>query len=198
MLTNIARHAEYTVGLEIMVDVVGLLDRVRKNDSEAFSLLSDKYSGLVHNLVNKFTRDDMTREDIEDMSQEAQMLLYKAARTYNVDSGLTFGLYARTCIKNGLITLERKRKREIKRINAELSEFEISVPDTTDYIDEAESATALMEKIKDVLSPRELAVFKCLTLDYKHAEISAKLGVSVKSVENAVFRIKKKLGTLLF
>ena len=92
----------------------------------------------------------------------------------------------------------RKQNNEVKRINAEISDVELSVPDTTDNIDEAESAEALMEKIKEVLSDRELAVFKYLTLDYKHPQIAKEMKISVKSVENTVFRIKKKLGTLLF
>lgn len=181
-----------------MLEEYELLDRIRDNDSSAFAELSEKYSGLTQSLVCKFSHDDMTREDIEDLSQEAQMLLYKAARTYNKDSGLTFGLYARICIRNGFITLMRKRSNEVERISTEISDVELSVPDTTDNIDEAESAEALMEKIKDVLSERELTVFKYLTLDYKHSQIAKEMGISVKSVENTVFRIKKKLGTLLF
>lgn len=183
---------------DFMLEEYELLELIRDNDSDAFAKLSEKYSGLTQSLVRKFSRDDMTREDIEDLSQEAQMLLYKAARTYNKESGLTFGLYARICIRNGFITLMRKQNNEVKRINAEISDVELSVPDTTDNIDEAESAEALMEKIKEVLSDRELAVFKYLTLDYKHPQIAKEMKISVKSVENTVFRIKKKLGTLLF
>ena len=183
---------------DFMLEEYELLELIRDNDSDAFAKLSEKYSGLTQSLVRKFSRDDMTREDIEDLSQEAQMLLYKAARTYNKESGLAFGLYARICIRNGFITLMRKQNNEVKRINAEISDVELSVPDTTDNIDEAESAEALMEKIKEVLSDRELAVFKYLTLDYKHPQIAKEMKISVKSVENTVFRIKKKLGTLLF
>lgn len=181
-----------------MIDETVILQRVRDNDDQAFSLLSDKYSRLVSSLVNSFSHEDATREDIEDMTQEAQVLLYKAARTYSADSGLSFGLYARTCIRNGLISLERKRKREIKRVNLEISEFDLPGPDTTDRIDEADAASVLMQKIEDMLSPLELDVFICLTLDYKHTDICKKLGITAKAAENAVYRIKKKLGTLLF
>ena len=181
-----------------MIDEAVILQRVRDNDDQAFSALSDKYARLVSSLVKSFCSDDTTREDIEDMTQEAQVLLYKAARTYNTDSGLSFGLYARTCIRNGLISLERKRKREIKRVNLELSEFDLPVPDTTDRIDEADAASVLMQKIEGLLSPLELNVFICLTLDYKHTEICKRLNITLKAVENAVYRIKKKLGTLLF
>lgn len=172
-----------------------MISRIKNNDGRAFSELSEKYSALIHSMINKYSCETMTYEDAEDLHQEAQMLLLKAARTYDSDSGLTFGLYARICIRNGLVTLERKRRRTLKSVD--LSD-QLSVPDTTDFVDEIESAHALIGKIACVLSKREFSVFRCLTLDYNHDEIAMKLNVSKKSVENTVFRIKKKLGTLLF
>ena len=173
---------------------LGLIKRVADGDEEAFSELSKKYDALVNGMVNKFTRESMTYEDVEDLGQEAQMLLLKAARTYDSESGLTFGLYARICMRNGFVSLERKRSRDPKKVD--LSE-ELSVPDTTDYINELESAGALLEKIREGLSEREFDVFKCLTLDMSHKDIAKRFDTTVKSVENTVYRIKKKLGALL-
>ena len=173
---------------------LSLIKRVSGGDEEAFSELSAKYAALVRSMVNKFTRESMTYEDIEDLGQEAQMLLLKAARTYDSESGLTFGLYARICMRNGFVSLERKRNKDPKKVD--LSE-EIPVPDTTDFINELESAGALLEKIRTCLSEKEFDVFKCLTLDMSHSDIAQRLGTTVKSVENTVYRIKKKLGALL-
>ncbi len=177
-----------------MVEECKLIERVRNNDNKAFCELSEKYSALTRSMVSKYSREGMTREDIEDLYQEAQMILLEAARTYDIESGLTFGLYARICIRNGFITLERKRSRSPKSVD--LSE-ELAVPDTTDSVEELESAQVLMQKISKLLSERELSVFKCLMLDYTNKQIAEKFGVSAKSVENAVYRIKKKLGALL-
>ncbi|MBE6606893.1 MAG: sigma-70 family RNA polymerase sigma factor, partial [Ruminococcaceae bacterium] len=123
------------------------------------------------------------------------LILLKAARTYDKESGLTFGLYARICIRNGFITLERKHSHDPKSVD--LSE-ELAVPDTTNYIEELEHAEYLMKKIRDILTKREVFVFKYLILDYKYSQIADELKISQKSVENTVYRIKKKLGTLLF
>ena len=178
-----------------MVEERDLIERVKDNDESAFRELSEKYAALIERLVSKHRLDFMTREDIEDLHQEAQLILLKAARTYDKESGLTFGLYARICIRNGFITLERKRNRVFK--SADLSE-ELAVPDTTNYIEELENAEYLMKKIKEILTNREMSVFKYLVLDYKYGQIADELNISTKSVENTVYRIKKKLGTLLF
>ncbi len=179
----------------LMIEERNLIERVKDNDESAFRELSEKYSALTESMVASHRRDFMTREDIEDLYQEAQLILLKAARTYDKESGLTFGLYARICIRNGFITLERKRRRDPKSVD--LSK-ELAVPDTTNYIEELENAEYLMKKIREILTKREISVFRYLILDYKHSQIADELEISQKSVENTVYRIKKKLGTLLF
>lgn len=174
-----------------------LLASVREGDERSFSQLSQKYASLVSSLVRKFSHEGMTREDIEDLEQEAQMLLYKAAQTYNSESGLTFGLYAGICIRNGFVTIARKRKNESRYVCEELDEVALSVPDTTELVGEKDSASVLMEKIRSVLSEREYQVFKLMILDCKNSCIAKEIGISTKSVENAIFRIKKKLGAML-
>lgn len=180
-----------------MIEDSVLIDKIRENDDRAFEQLSEKYSGLVQKLVSRSAHGMLTHEDREDLTQEAQVLLYKAARTYDGDSGLTFGLYAGICIRNGLISLARKRKKETECVDGDYDFSDIAVPDTTETVSEEESALALMEKIRGRLSERELAVFKYMTLDYKNSRIAKELGISPKAVENAVFRIKKKLRALL-
>lgn len=180
-----------------MINDVELLAMVRDEDSNAFALLSERYTPLVKSLISKYSSEFMTREDVEDLEQEAQVMLFKAAKTYDAESGLTFGLYARICINNGLVSLLRKEKGKIERINADLGELELTSPDTTGCVCDEESAGALMNKIKGVLSEKEYAVFGYMILDYRNSQIAKMLGVSVKSVENTVFRIKKKLRVLL-
>ena len=177
--------------------VLKLLERVRKNDSRAFEELSDLYGGMINKVVKSFVRDGMTREDAEDLEQEAKLFLLKAARTYDSASGLTFGLYARICVKNGLVSLERKRKSLPQTADFEIEDMNIAVPDTTIDVDENESAARLLEKIRKVLSKNEIEVLNLRLAGLARAEIAGKLGVSVKSVDNAVSRIKQKLRVLL-
>lgn len=178
-------------------NVAELLKEIADNDSRAFEELFSMYGGMMYSLVGNFVSEDATREDVEDLEQEAKMLLLNAARTYDSSSGLTFGLYAKICVKNGLITISRKKKNEIKTDGVDIDELNISVPDTTIDVDESESAEQLLDKLCAILSENETDVLKLRIDGFSNPEIAAKLGVSTKSVENAVFRIKQKLRTVM-
>lgn len=174
-----------------------LLKGIAENDSRAFEELSSMYGGMMYSLVGSFVGDEATREDIEDLEQEARMLLLNAARTYEPASGLTFGLYAKICVKNGLITLNRKKKKEIRTDGVDIDELDIAVPDTTVDVDENESASQLLDRLCAILSKNETEVLKLRVDGFSNPEIAARLGIGVKSVENAVFRIKQKLKTVM-
>ncbi len=177
--------------------IAELLEGIADNDSRAFEELSSMYGGMMYSLVGSFVSEEATREDIEDLEQEAKVLLLNAARTYDPASGLTFGLYAKICVKNGLITLSRKKKNEIKTDAVDIDELNIAVPDTTIDVDESESASQLLDRLCAVLSENETEVLKLRIDGFSNPEISARLGISVKSVENSVFRIKQKLRTIM-
>ena len=174
-----------------------LLEGIAANDSRAFEELSSMYGGMLYSLVGSFVTEEATREDIEDLEQEARVFLLNAARTYDPASGLTFGLYAKICVKNGLITLDRKKKNEIKTDVVDIDELNISVPDTTIDVDESESAGQLLDRLCAILSENETEVLKLRIDGFANPEIAEKLGMSVKSVENSVFRIKQKLRTIM-
>ncbi len=178
-------------------NVAELLEGIADNDSRAFEELFSMYGGMMYSLVGSFVSEEATREDIEDLEQEAKMLLLNAARTYDSASGLTFGLYAKICVKNGLITLSRKKKNEIKTDGVDIDELNIAVPDTTIDVDENESAGQLLDKLCAVLSENETEVLKLRIDGFSNPEIADRLGISVKSVENSVFRIKQKLRTVM-
>ena len=155
------------------------------------------YGGMLYSLVGSFVSEEATREDIEDLEQEARVFLLNAARTYDSASGLTFGLYAKICVKNGLITLDRKKRNEIKTDVVDIDELNISVPDTTIDVDESESAGQLLDRLCAMLSESETEVLKLRIDGFANPEIAERLGVSVKSVENSIFRIKQKLRTIM-
>ncbi len=178
-------------------NVAELLKGIAENDSHAFEELFSMYGGMMYSLVGSFVSEEATREDVEDLEQEAKVLLLNAARTYDLTSGLTFGLYAKICVKNGLITLSRKKKKEIRTDGVDIDELNIAVPDTTIDVEENESASQLLDRLCAILSENETEVLKLRIDGFSNPEIAERLGISVKSVENSVFRIKQKLRTVM-
>jgi len=93
---------------EVSVDA-DLLLAAKNGDGQAFSELAAKYSPLIGAAVEKYRR--MCGESTDDLHQEALLAFYRAVKTYDTEKkGVTFGLYAKICINNRMISILRSRK----------------------------------------------------------------------------------------
>ena len=178
-------------------ELMPLLLRVRKGDDEAFSLLAQYYVGMTEGLVRAFT-DAAHEADGGELAQEARLALYRAACNYENSPAVTFGLYARICVRNALISYRRRRA-----IPAGVSLCSIDsllLPDEREPVGslvEAERLAELTEAIGKILSAYEMRVLALLIEGEKNAKIARMVGKSEKSVANAVFRIQSKLRKML-
>ena len=178
-------------------ELLALLLRIRDGEDEAFALLASKFDGMTAGLVRAFSAG-LCEADGRELSQEARLALYRAACTYKPSTDVTFGLYARVCVRNALISFLRRR----------------TVPDGVSFCDldalllldereplgslvEEEQLAELTARIGTVLSSYEQSVFLLLVEGEKNGKIAEILGKSEKSVANAVFRIQAKLRALL-
>lgn len=173
-----------------------LLLRIREGDDEAFSLLAQQFSAMTDGVVRAFS-DGFCEADQRELTQEARLALYRAARTYRESPVVTFGLYARICVRNALISF---RRRATPAGITLCSIDTLLLPDEREPVGtlmEAERLAELMTEIGKLLSPYEARVFAHLIEGEKNAAIAKSLGKSEKSVANAVFRIQSKLRSLL-
>lgn len=168
-------------------DNAAVIAEVKNGSGNAFETLCEIYDPLIRSMAEHYSRmtdagDSRIREDFV---QDARLALYNAAMTYS-PGDVTFGLYAKICIRNSLVTelrrMERKRKAELKaRTKPEVS---------TDVPFEF-SAEAI--KYYGMLSAFERQVLGMYADGLKVREIASRLGRSSKSVSNAVYRIKEKI-----
>ena len=178
-------------------ELLSLLMRVRGGDSEAFALLSRQFSRMTEGLAHAFSVG-LCEADESELSQEAGVALYRAACTYRDSDSVTFGLYARICVRNALISFLRGRKVPEGVSFCDLDELLPSDEQAPlDSLVEAEQLAELTARIAEVLSPYEQSVFALMVEGEEHGKIAALLGKSKKSVSNAVFRIQAKLRALL-
>ena len=109
--------------------------------------------------------------------------------TYDTkQSKVSFGLYAKVCIRNRMVSVMRRLRSE-KRRKLALQEQQKQITDRPPRRDTAE-LVALSEKL---LANYERTVFLMFVEGHSYKDIANTLGVSVKSVDNAIFRAKKKL-----
>lgn len=186
-------HLQAVMPLRCFLDIdeklYATLSAVKQGDDVAFSRLCEDYRALVKKMVRSFSKT-IPDVDPDDLEQEALCALSEAARRYDlgIANKVTFGLYAKVCIKNKMISMRRKF---VARSNINpVKEVGTAGERKSELL-----TSALGEDAKKLLSRYE---YKVLTLyisesSYTYKEIARRLGRSEKSVDNAVYRIKRKL-----
>ena len=179
-------------------DVLELLAHIQKGSSGAFVKLAEKYAPLLDSEVARYV-GSISAADLEDLRQGALVSLYRAALAYRADEGVTFGLFAKICIVNGIAdTLRYIGKKPANISISDISEDELGDEyGPEELMLDKEQFAALRRKISGILSPMELEIFELYLGGYSYAEIAEKSGKSAKSVDNALRRVKDKLKKVL-
>lgn len=182
-----------------------LLD-VRAGDQNAFAQLYERYLPLIGRLIAQFSSGFVCAEDAEDFRQEAALALYQAAMAYRLDQHeVEFGLFAKICMTNRMIDKLRVLDRYVKNeVRAEDGGDEIdrlplsaSAQDPAAHLLDAEAVASITAVIDGNLSGYERRVFKLYLSGYSAREIARTVAKDEKSVTNAIYRIRRKLKTLL-
>ena len=175
-------------------DTAELIRRVREDDQAAFAALLADYEPLVHAEVARHATG-LPTSDAEDLRQIALLAFYRAAMGFDLaQCEVEFGLYAKICIANALVS-------QLRVINRHRSEsFDLSFHegdggegDPGRRVMEEEAADALVARIRALLSPYENLVWSLFLSGLSAKEIAEKLKKDPHSVENAVYRIRQKL-----
>lgn len=151
--------------------------------------------------------------DADDIEQEALIGLYKAVRDYQSDRLASFRGFAELCITRQIITAIKTATRFKHRpLNQYVSisgsptgddeQHERGVedllndhhaPDPVDHVISGERMGAMRDAMSEVLSVLEVDVLNLYVAGKSYQEISDHLGRHVKSIDNALQRIKRKL-----
>lgn len=180
--------------------VVDLIGKVRQDDEGAFEQMLQMYKPLLDAAVSKFSKDELSRPHEEDLRQEATLVFYNAILNYDLENdGVEFGLYAKICVTNALISQMRNlKKRSAEQCVDTIDEGSaVSDDEPVSHIIEQESLQRIDGVIRENLSAFEYRVWCLYATGRTAREIGDVVGKSEKSVANAVYRIRKKLRQLL-
>ena len=186
-------------------EVLHLIQQVRNADFDerqtAFEALLQRYEPLIQSLVQRFCEDPISERFREDLRQEAVVAFYHSILAYDTDqTDVEFGLYAKICISNALVSQLRKLKRRILEplTDTERDHFFLyDSEDPSESILEQERAEALCLVIRNNLSTFEYRVWQYYVSGRTAREIGALVGKEEKSISNAIYRIRKKLRAVL-
>lgn len=178
--------------------VVVLLKSAQDGDQKAFEELLRRYTPLIDSLTGRFfSSSTFSVQDREDLRQEALVAFYYALMHFNTaQEDVQFGLYAKECIQNRLISHLRKLKHQNKVLLME-SETAIAsdaeLPDPSLHLVEQEAYVDLCNRVSKLLSEYENRIWWIYLSGRTAKEVAALLQTSERSVQNAIYRIRKKL-----
>ncbi|MCL1862096.1 MAG: RNA polymerase sporulation sigma factor SigH [Defluviitaleaceae bacterium] len=184
-----------------------LIVKINNGDKHALDVLLNRYKNLARAKAKAYY---VVGGDPEDLIQEGMIGLYKAVLDFDAEKNNNFASFASLCIVRQLQTAIKVAGRQkhiplnesLSLDNIELGEsYMDKLPDPAINDPEAlflgrESLHDAKAFIKKSLSTLEYNVLT-LHMDGKtHAEIAATLEKSLKSIDNALQRIRKKLHPL--
>ena len=185
-----------------------LVEKIHDGDEEALNSLITKYRSFVKAKANRYF---LTGGDKEDVFQEGMIGLCKAIRDYRNDKNASFKSFADLCVTRQIITAVKSATRQkhsplntyislYKPIyQGESDETLIEIIPEQNQLDPATILIGLEEnkniklKIAEVLSKLENRVLALYLNGETYFQISQELDVPIKSIDNALQRIKRKL-----
>ncbi|MBU9710826.1 RNA polymerase sporulation sigma factor SigH [Evansella tamaricis] len=185
-----------------------LVEYVREGDSFALEYLINKYKNFVRAKARSYF---LIGADHEDIVQEGMIGLYKAIRDYKGDKLSSFKAFAELCITRQIITAIKTATRQKhiplnsyvsldKPIYDEESDRTLldvivgsKVSNPEELLINQEEFDDIEIKMGEILSELERKVLMLYLDGRSYQEISADLKRHVKSIDNALQRVKRKL-----
>jgi len=180
---------------------------VRMGDSDALDYLMNKYKNFVRAKARSYF---LIGADHEDIVQEGMIGLYKAIRDFKGDKLSSFKGFAELCITRQIITAIKTATRQ-KHIplNSYISldkplhdedsnrtlwdKLTVNLSNPEDHYISQEEFNDIEDKISQILSDLERKVLMLYLDGRSYQEIAVDLNRHVKSIDNALQRVKRKL-----
>jgi RNA polymerase sporulation-specific sigma factor len=186
-----------------------LVARSQDGDAVALEVLLQRYRRFARAKSRTYF---LVGADVDDVEQEGLIGLYKAARDFRPDRQSSFRAFAELCVTRQVISAIKAATRQkhqplnryvsISGVRGSDDPSEASVEDllddhrVTDPADEIvsqEQIEKMRRSMADSLSGLEVDVLRLYVEGKSYQEIGSHLGRHVKSIDNALQRIKRKL-----
>lgn len=184
-----------------------LVELVREGDDLAVAELLERYRRFARAKARTYF---LVGGDREDVVQEGMIGLYKAIRDYRPGHDAAFRSFADLCITRQILTAIKTATRQKhgplnsyvpfekrQSVNSERTVGELVACETADdplqTVIAADEFAQLRATVAELLSGLEAEVLDLYVEGRSYQEIAKVLGRHVKSVDNALQRIKRKL-----
>jgi RNA polymerase sigma-H factor len=185
-----------------------LVTLFQQGDVAALELLLERYRRFARSKARTYF---LVGADYDDIEQEGMIGLFKAVRDFRPDRQSSFRAFAELCVTRQIITaIKAATRQKHQALNQYVSLsglrgpdngddrliddlLDHHMPDPADEVVSGESMAELRAMMAEMLSRLEVDVLRLYVEGRSYQEISALLGRHVKSIDNALQRIKRKL-----
>ncbi|HET9094257.1 MAG TPA: RNA polymerase sporulation sigma factor SigH [Solirubrobacteraceae bacterium] len=196
---------------QLQVEDGYLIALAKTGNPDAYDRLVRRYYGFVRLKASSYF---LAGGDSDDLIQEGLVGLYKAIRDYRTDRESSFRNFAELCITRQIITAVKTATRNKHTPLNQYVSFS-STPagagaDSDSTLDEMIAGSPVHDPVNQVISSEELrALVSCIStslsdlesrvlslyLDGRsYEEVGQRLGCDCKTVDNALQRVKRKVG----
>jgi RNA polymerase sporulation-specific sigma factor len=198
---------------QLQVDDGYLIALAKQGNGQAYDRLVRRYYGFVRLKASSYF---LAGGDADDLIQEGLVGLYKAVRDYRTDRESSFRNFAELCITRQIITAVKtatRNKHTPLNQYVSFSASPASAPEGEPTLDEIIPGPSVHDPVNQVISSEELrALVACLStalsdlesrvlalyLDGRsYEEIGERIACDTKTVDNALQRVKRKVGVHL-
>ena len=189
-------------------ELVGL---AREGNDRAIDALLNRYRGFARSKARSYF---LAGSDRDDVVQEGMIGLYKAVRDFDLAQDTPFRAFAELCISRQILTaIKTANRNKHQPLNSSVSldaplrgghddeERSLgdavmvppSLADPVELVISAEEIEAIRDSLRTSLTDLEGDVLRLYMEGKSYEEIAGALGNHVKSIDNALQRIKRKL-----
>jgi RNA polymerase sporulation-specific sigma factor len=191
-----------------------LIALAKQGHSTAFDEVIRRYYGFVRLKASSYF---LAGGDSDDLIQEGLVGLYKAIRDFRTDRESSFRNFAELCITRQIITAVKTATRNKHSPLNQYVSFSATpasatgdgdptldevlpgptVHDPVNQVISSEELRALVGCLSTVLSDLESRVLALYLDGYSYEQVGARIGCDCKTVDNALQRVKRKVGAHL-
>ena len=186
-----------------------LVQRVRAGDERCLETLLARYRNFARSKARSYF---LAGSDKEDVVQEGMIGLFKAIRDFDLEQETPFRAFAELCISRQILTaIKTANRQKHQPLNSSISldapaygddQSDRSVgdhlvastmSDPVELVISAQEIEAIRDSMTESLTELEGDVLRLYMDGKSYEEIAGALGNHVKSIDNALQRIKRKL-----
>lgn len=165
------------------------------HSAEAQAVLLKRYLKLVRYHAGRYAS---ALVDAEDLMQEGSIALLQAVSGFDPEHGSSFSAFAQTCMINKMRSVVRRSGScaapvaDIVQIMDEKGELADAETPESILLDKENYAHCRMQ-VMALLSAKEWEILQCILAGATYAKAAEQLGISLKSVDNAMQRVRRKM-----